>query len=228
VPEPWARCVVVIAISTDLKKAPRVVLASGSLARANLLQSAGLRFETHTPDVDEVSIMKAAFDQGATTEAALIEIAKAKVKTVTSIGESTLVVAADSMLEFEGELIGKPKSKEDVVARWSRLRGSSAQLITAHVMRLLPAGRIESATETSRVNFANITDDELARYAATSEPLMAAGAFTLEGLGSAFVESIEGSASNVQGLSLPLLRLMARKLGIEWVDLWADESRMSE
>lgn len=222
-----AGCLVGVTISSALSRAPKIVLASGSLARASLLINAGLRIETRAPDVDEEAIMQAAFKQGASTTGALIEIAKAKAQTVVPTEEVTLVIAADSMLEFQGELIGKPKDPDDIIARWSRFRGNSATLITAHVLRLLPTGLIETDVATSRVDFADINDDELTRYAATSEPLMAAGAFTLEGLGSAFVTSIAGSASNVQGLSLPLLRLMAHRLNINWVDLWVDEPKIN-
>lgn len=217
----------VIAIPAALTPAPKVVLASGSRARATLLANAGISAETLTPNVEEESIMRSALESGANAAGALIEIAKAKAQTVAATVDPTLVIAADSMLEYDGELIGKPHSPADVVARWSHFRGKSANLITAHVLKLFPDGRLITDFAVSKVNFAQISDAELEEYARTSEPLMAAGAFTLEGLGSAFIQSIEGSASNVQGLSLPLLRLMAKKLGIEWVSLWTPLPRIN-
>jgi len=224
VPSAGPRCLVVITVSNALSTTPKVVLASSSKARANLLVNAGLDILIHEPAIDELTVMNDALDRGLETPAALAQIARAKAETVPDKGEPTLVIAADSMLEHGGKLIGKPRDRDDVVERWLNLRGSSANLITAHAMRLLPGGEVITGIETSKVEFANITDEELERYAATSEPLIAAGSFTLEGLGSAFVTSIEGSASNVQGLSLPLVRLMARRLGIEWVDLWRDSN----
>lgn len=185
-----------------------------------MLTDAGLRFKAAAPDVDEVKIMNDAFASGADTAAALTEIALAKASTVSTEGGETLVIAADSMLEHSGELLGKPADKADVISRWRRFAGTSGLLMTAHVVRRLPGGATVTSVETSQINFAPITELEIEKYASNIEPLMAAGAFTLEGLGSAFVTSIDGSASNVQGLSVPLLRRMTKELGIEWVDLW--------
>lgn len=185
-----------------------------------MLIDAGLAIKTHRPDVDEDAIMNEALSRGLTLEDALIAIATAKAMTVPEDGTPKIVIAGDSNLRFDGEIIGKPLNREDVFSRWTRLSGNSGELITAHVLRLLPEELIATGVENSRVDFADVSEDEIRAYAQTAEPLMAAGSFTLEGLGSAFVSKIEGSASNVQGLSLPLLRLLTRELGIEWISLW--------
>ena len=164
--------------------------------------------------------MSEALSNGSTLEEALIAIATAKVMTVPNDGLPKIVIAGDSNLRFQGEVMGKPVDRQDVVSRWTRLSGKSGELITAHVLRLLPDELISTGVENSQVQFAKVTEDEIHAYARSAEPLMAAGSFTLEGLGSAFVSRIEGSASNVQGLSMPLLRLLAHELGIEWISLW--------
>jgi septum formation protein len=172
--------------------------------------------------VDEDTIMNESLASGSTLEEALTAIATAKAMTVTDDGSPKLVIAADSTLRFEGEVMGKPDGRTDIAERWARLRGKTGELITAHALRSLPVGSTVTGVEHSLVHFAAISQSEIDAYAKTAEPLMAAGAFTLEGLGSAFISRIEGSASNVQGLSLPLLRELTKTQGIEWVSLWRD------
>jgi septum formation protein len=118
--------------------------------------------------------------------------------------------------------MGKPDDRTDIAERWARLRGKTGELITAHALRSLPGGSTVTGVEHSLVHFAEISQSEIDAYAKTAEPLMAAGAFTLEGLGSAFISRIEGNASNVQGLSMPLLRELTKTQGIEWISLWRD------
>ena len=197
-----------------------MVLASSSKARARLLTDAGLEIQTHAPDLDEDAIMDEVLASGKTLEEALIAIATAKALTIPNNGVPILVIAGDSTLRFHGEVMGKPGDRNEVSARWNRLRGNSGELISAHAVRLLPEETMVTGVERSVVHFANVSEDEIRAYAKTAEPLLAAGSFTLEGLGSAFITGIEGSASNVQGLSLPLLRRLTQDLGVEWISLW--------
>jgi septum formation protein len=98
------------------------------------------------------------------------------------------------------------------------MRGRSGVLHTGHCVRRGPAEFLETAATV--VHFAQVTDAEIDAYVATGEPLHVAGAFTIDGLGGAFVSGIEGDHHNVVGLSLPLLRLLVGDLGIAWTDLW--------
>ena len=82
-------------------------------------------------------------------------------------------------------------------------------------------GRVAAATASTTVHFADVGDDEIAAYVATGEPLVVAGAFTVDGLGGAFVTGIEGDHHNVVGVSLPLVRDLVAELGHSWTDLWA-------
>jgi septum formation protein len=101
------------------------------------------------------------------------------------------------------------------------MRGRFGVLHTGHWVLDTDTGLSVSATASTTVRFADLDDDEIAAYVATGEPLQVAGAFTVDGLGGAFVTGIEGDHHNVVGISLPLLRRLLADLGVRWIDLWA-------
>jgi septum formation protein len=131
------------------------------------------------------------------------------------------VLGCVSVLELDGEALGKPDDAPDAVRRWEAMRGRSGVLHTGHCLRDTRSGAEVSATASTVVHFADVTDDEITAYVASGEPLHVAGAFTVDGLGGAFVTGIEGDHHNVVGLSLPLLRDLVGRLGHRWTDLWA-------
>jgi septum formation protein len=104
------------------------------------------------------------------------------------------------------------------------MRGRVGNLHTGHCLRDTTSGRQATATGSTVVHFADVTDDEVTAYVATGEPLQVAGAFTIDGLGGAFVTRIEGDHHNVVGLSLPLLRELVAELGHSWTELWSRRS----
>ena len=125
------------------------------------------------------------------------------------------------MLGLDGVVHGKPADADEARERWRRMRGPVGR--AAH--RTLPdrprsAARSSAAAATT-VHFADVSDDEIDAYVATGEPLHVAGAFTVDGLGGAFVRGIEGDQHNVVGISLPLLREMLAELDISWTSLWS-------
>ena len=128
-------------------------------------------------------------------------------------------LGCDSLLDFEGEALGKADSAERATAVWQRLAGNEGTLCTGHCL-IGPAGRRGEAVAATRVRFGTPTDAELAAYIASGEPLAMAGSFSIDGRGASFIESIDGDPSNVIGLSLPLLRRMLADLGIAITDLW--------
>lgn len=191
----------------------RIVLASQSPARLTLLQNAGIEPEVIVSGVDE--------DQITSTDPGNLAAALAQLKcraVAADVADDALVIGCDSVLAFEGEIFGKPSGPADAVARWRRLRGRSGVLHTGHCVRRGEVELIETAS--TIVHFAQITDAEIDAYVATGEPLHVAGAFTIDGLGGAFISRIEGDHHNVVGLSLPLLRELVGELGITWTDLW--------
>jgi len=193
----------------------RLVLASASPARLATLRSAGVDPDVVVSGVDE---SEAVADKPSELALALAE---AKAHAVAGrLDGAALVVGCDSVLELDGEAHGKPASAEEAVRRWRAMRGSSGVLHTGHCVVDTGTGRTRSATESTVVHFANLGDDEIDAYVATGEPLHVAGAFTIDGLGGAFVRRIDGDPHNVVGISLPLLREMLAGLGVPWTALW--------
>jgi septum formation protein len=151
-------------------------------------------------------------------------LAEAKAEAVSrggAVADDALVVGCDSMLEMAGEVLGKPASAEEAVARWRCMRGRSGTLLTGHCVIDLVARRAVSDVAATVVRFGTPTDDEIDAYVATGEPLEVAGAFTLDGRSAPFVDGIDGDHGNVIGLSLPLLRRLLRELDVEVTSLWA-------
>lgn len=196
----------------------RVVLASASPARLATLRAAGIDPEVIVSGVDE--------DRISSTDPANLAAALAQLKcraVSEQVGPDALVIGCDSVLAFEGEIFGKPAGPVEAAGRWRRMRGGSGILHTGHCVRRGGEEFLETASTV--VHFAAITDAEIDAYVATGEPLSVAGAFTIDGLGGAFVTGIEGDHHNVVGLSLPLLRDLVGDLGIRWIDLWRATSR---
>jgi septum formation protein len=192
----------------------RLVLASASPARLKTLQAAGLRPEVVVSGVDEDAV-----DAPNAAELAL-KLAQLKAVAVAAHQPRALVIGCDSVLELDGRILGKPVDAADAVERWQSMRGSSGVLHTGHcvvdTLREVWIGR-SAATQ---VRFAHLDDDEIEAYVATGEPLHVAGAFTIDGLGSAYVSGISGDPHNVVGISIPLLRLMFDELGFVWHEFW--------
>ncbi|MGI8645117.1 MAG: Maf family protein [Nocardioides sp.] len=196
----------------------RLVLASASPARLATLRSAGVDPVVIVSGVDESVLADL---PPAELAHQLAELKCAAVAARDDLPPAALVLGCDSVLEMDGHALGKPADADEAVVRWGEMRGRSGVLHTGHCLRDLASGHLAAATASTTVHFADVTDAEIAAYVATGEPLHVAGAFTVDGLGGAFVTGIEGDHHNVVGLSLPLLRELAIELGHTWTDFWA-------
>ncbi len=155
-----------------------------------------------------------------TTAEAVIVLAERKARAVASGFPGALVLACDSMLELDGASLGKPQSEADVVDVWGRLAGRRAPLWTGHCLIDMRSGASARETASTLIRFGHPSNQELRAYAATGDALELAGAFSIEGRGGPFVESVDGSPSNVLGLSLPHFRSMLAEIGVQIFDLW--------
>jgi septum formation protein len=204
-----------------------LVLASASPARRATLTAAGIDPVVRASAVDEDAVV-ARHGVTAAEDVALV-LARAKAEDVAARLRKTagaLVVGCDSVLELDGEVYGKPGTAELATERWRRMRGRTAVLHTGHWVvdtRDVTdggSGATLGAVASARVHFADLADDEIDAYVVTGEPLAVAGAFTVDGLGGAYVLGVEGDHHAVVGISLPLLRELLGAVGVRWHTLW--------
>jgi septum formation protein len=192
----------------------RVVLASASPARLAVLRAAGLRPDVIVSGVDEDAY------QAPTTGELTEVLASAKASAVAASLDDGLVIGCDSMLDLDGRAYGKPATPAEAVARWHAMSGRSGTLFTGHCLIDAASGKQVTAVAATTVRFGSPTDEEIAAYVATGEPLSMAGAFTIEGLGGWFVDSVDGDHNNVIGISVPLVRRLLAEFGVTIPELW--------
>ncbi len=200
---------------------PRLILASESQRRADLLREAGFTFEVLPARVDESSL------PGETPGEMTLRLARAKAHAaslaVASRGatssESAYVVAADTAVAVEGELFGKPSSPADAARMIRALSGRTHVVVTGVcVIRLLDSAEI-TAVESTSVTFAELSDEEIEAYISTGEPFDKAGGYAIQGGAARFITRIEGCYSNVVGLPISRVRALLRELG------WPESTR---
>jgi septum formation protein len=196
----------------------KLVLASTSPARKRLLTDAGLRFELDSPQLPEEELVAELGLEH--SEAIVSALSRAKAEAVAERHSTALVLGCDSALQFRGQSLGKPLTAEVAAERWRQLRGASGELYSGHWLIDSTTGRGAGAVTRTTVHFSDISDAELEAYVATGEPLQVAGAFTIDGLGGAFIERIEGDYHTVVGLSLKKLRELVGELGYSYTSFW--------
>ena len=212
----------------------RLVLGSASAGRLRVLLQAGIEPLVAVSGVDEDAVV-AALGSDTSPADVVRSLAQDKADQVATVldpavAADCVVIGCDSMLYIDGRLIGKPASADAARSQWRSMGGRSGQLYTGHcVLRLLDRETTHRVAESSltTVYFAAPTDADLEAYLDSGEPLAVAGSFTLDGLGGWFVDRIDGDPSNVIGLSLPLTRVLLRRVGLSVAELWAANSVMS-
>lgn len=195
-----------------------------------LLAQAGITATAFSPDVDEDAAVAAAeraagapLDPAQTVELLARAKAEAGARLLHAQGVTEgLVFGGDSVFVLDGVIYGKPHTAEEAHRRWQLQRGRTGTLHSGHWLIDLATDAAAHGVAASDVSFTpDMTDAEIDAYVASGEPLKVAGAFTIDSLGSAFIESVSGDPSTVVGLSIPTLRRLVRELGHEWTSLWA-------
>jgi septum formation protein len=203
---------------TDL---PRLVLASQSPARLRTLAAAGIAAEVIVSGVDESVVDATRPDRLSSVLARMkAEAVAMRLRKTDRDQENLLILGCDSVLYFGGEILGKPRDAAEATARWRAMRGREGVLHTGHCLVDLRSDQASEIPAATVVRFADISDAEIDAYVATGEPLQVAGSFTIDGIGSPFVASIDGDHGTVVGLSMPTLRLLLAELGVRITDLW--------
>nr|WP_231713379.1 Maf family protein [Arthrobacter sp. zg-Y769] len=203
-----------------------LILASASPARTKLLTDAGIAHTVLVSDVDEDAVT-ARYGLTDPHDTALL-LARAKAEAVASLPEAdgALVIGCDSVFEFDGEAHGKPWEADVARERIRRMSGSSGVLHTGHWLVDCRdtdedgSGATLGAVSSAEVHFVKLTDEEIEAYIATGEPLQVAGSFTIDSLGGAFIERVEGDPHAVVGLSVSTLRQLLASADVRIIDLW--------
>ena len=185
---------------------PRLVLASASPRRARILADLGVPFRVTVSNADE------SLHPGEQGPSAVERLARAKALAVAA-SEQLPVLAADTEVLLDGQVLGKPEDERDAAAMLRRLAAREHEVVTG--VCLVSAGSARSGVERSLVRFAPMSAAEIAWYAASGEPLDKAGGYHVDGKGALFIETVEGSPSNVAGLPVRLLLRLVRAAGLD-------------
>lgn len=194
----------------------RLVLASQSPSRRMLLEQGGVDPVLHPAHIDEDAVI--ASMSGADPADVVVALARAKAEAVAAEYPSDVVIGCDSMLLLDGELLGKPHTVEATIDRWRAQRGRTAHLLTGHAVTY--RGEWLQHTVRTAITFGDVSDTDIEAYARSGQPLECAGAFTLEALGSWFIDSIDGDPTSVIGLSMPFLRRALYHFGLDASAFW--------
>jgi septum formation protein len=190
----------------------RLILASTSPRRAQILRDAGLAFSIISSAVDETAI------PGEAPGELVLRLANAKAELVAarSVGPA-IVVAADTVVVVEGQILGKPRSTDDARHMLERLSGRTHSVVTGVSLIRLPDVEQRAFVETTLVHFDRLSANEITRYLATDEPHDKAGAYAIQGRAGRYIPRIEGCYYNVVGLPLAHLLSELQELG------WSEE-----
>jgi septum formation protein len=182
----------------------RLLLASQSPRRAELLRAAGFEFDIQPADADET------LHPGEAADHYVRRVAEAKARAVLPTAEGRIVVAADTTVVVDRHILAKPEDAPDASRMLRLLSGRQHEVMTG--VAIAAHGRVLTGVEVTRVEFAVLDADEIAAYVGTGEPMDKAGAYAVQGVASRFVTRIEGSHSNVVGLPVALVYRMLKEL----------------
>jgi septum formation protein len=186
----------------------KLILASASPRRAEILRAAGFTFTVMSSAVDETPVP----GESAQDMVQRLADAKAELVAARAVGPA-VVIAADTAVLIDGEILGKPRATDDARQMLAKLAGHVHDVITGVTVIRLPDADRRSFVETTHVHFAQLTPEELTSYLATDEPFDKAGAYAIQGRAARYIPRIEGCYYNVVGLPLARLCFSLAELG---------------
>ena len=189
---------------------PKLILASGSPRRAEILNFVGWEFEKRTADIDETSL------QGESPEKYVRRLAEEKAAAVAEKYENALILGADTIVVIDEEIIGKPKDLEDARAMLQKLSGKRHEVFTGVALIKIENGKAESKVDLQKttVKFAELNESEINFLVEKGEPLDKAGAYAVQAQAALFIEQIQGDYWNVVGLPINLVYEMLKSFDI--------------
>jgi septum formation protein len=191
----------------------KLILASASPRRSEILRNAGLQFEIRKTDVDESRLA----DEVPGDYVRRLAVAKAlsAAAEYRELDNEALVLGADTVVVVDADILGKPASQDDARSMLCRLSGRIHEVHTGIALLRTPGAERRVVEEITRVHFASLSEQEIEGYIATGEPFDKAGAYAIQGIGGRYVTRIEGCYFNVMGLPLAKLWSLLRELGWE-------------
>ena len=189
----------------------KIILASSSPRRAEILREAGIAFQIRPTEIDETTL------PGEAAQAMVARLAEAKARAAAAQMDAGMreyiVVGADTTVELGGEILGKPRDSAHAREMLANLSGRTHRVLTGIFLLQLPGNTTRAAVEISAVTFAPLIEKEIDAYVASGEPLGKAGAYAIQGLAGRYIPRIEGCYFNVVGLPLARLYVLLRELG---------------
>ena len=193
----------------------KIILASSSPRRAEILREAGIPFEIRATHVDETPL------PGEAARGMVARLAEAKARAsaaeIGAVLRDCIIVGADTAVELGGEILGKPRDSAHAREMLARLSASTHHVHTGIFLLRLPGNATRAAVENSAVTFAPLSEKEIDTYVASGEPMGKAGAYAIQGIAGRYIPRIEGCYFNVVGLPLARVYALLRELG------WQDE-----
>lgn len=190
----------------------KIVLASGSPRRSELLEQIGVVFEVHKAEGEEVITSTVPSE-------AVKELALQKAEEVAEKWQGDVIIGADTVVAAEGQILGKPENREDALRMLRLLSGKEHEVITGVAVILRESGKLVHFAETTKVRVYSMTGAQMERYADSGEPADKAGAYGIQGKFAAYVAGIEGDYNNVVGLPVGRLYQEVLAAGVDLLDL---------
>jgi septum formation protein len=186
----------------------RLILASASSRRAEILRDAGIPFEVYAVPVDEAP------RPSESVKKMVARLAEEKARAAAAqIRGPAIIIGADTLVEVGGEILGKPRDAAEACEMLTSLSGRTHRVLSGLFVLRVPDGVVRSAVENTRVTFAPLTQKEIADYVASGEPFDKAGGYAIQGRAGRYITRIEGCYFNVVGLPLARLYALLKDLG---------------